>query len=152
MIDPLRFPSDEMVELYRYRWEIELGYREMKPSLLNNEYTLRSKRPDMIRQELWGVLLCYHLIRQGMSAAARKLGGVLSNQLSFASCAMAITHFFITISLSSPGNLPKIYEALLTKMGYCLLPERREDRSYPRWVKPTPKKYPTKRKNASQLN
>jgi hypothetical protein len=65
---------------------------------------------------------------------------------------MAITHFFVTVSLSSPGNIPKIYNALLTQMGYCLLPPRREDRSYPRWVKPKPKKYPTKKKNASQLN
>ncbi|WP_448550551.1 IS4 family transposase, partial [Thalassotalea fusca] len=59
MVDPMRFPSGEIVELYRYRWEIELGYREMKQSLLNSEYTLRSKRPDMIEQELWGLLLCY---------------------------------------------------------------------------------------------
>lgn len=152
MVDPMRFPGDEMVELYRYRWEIELGYREMKQSLLNSEYTLRSKRPDMIRQELWGVLLCYNLIRQGMTAAAGKLGGVLPNQLSFTSCSMAITHFFVTVSLSSPGNIPKAYNALLTKMSFFLLPERREDRSYPRWVKPKPKKYPTKKKNASQLN
>ncbi len=152
LVDPLRFPSDEIAELYRYRWEIELGYREMKQSLLNSEYTLRSKRPDMIRQELWGVLLCYNLIRQGTTAAANKLNDVLPNQLSFTSCAMAITHFFVTVSLSSPGNIPKIYNALLTQMGYCLLPPRREDRSYPRWVKPKPKKYPTKKKNASQLN
>ena len=25
LVDPLRFPSDEIAELYRYRWEIELG-------------------------------------------------------------------------------------------------------------------------------
>jgi len=31
-------------------------------------------------------------------------------------------------------------------MGYCLLPLRREDRCYPRWVKPKPKKYPLKKK------
>ena len=91
MVDSLRFPSTEMVELYCYRWEIELGYREMKQSLLNSEYTLRSKRPDMIEQELWGLLLCYNLIRQGMTAAASKLKGTRANQLSFTSCSMAIT-------------------------------------------------------------
>ncbi len=83
MVDELRFPSDEMVELYRYRWEIELEYREMKQSLLNSQYTLRSKRPDMIEQGLWGVLLCYNLIRLGMTAAAKKLDSVWPNQLSF---------------------------------------------------------------------
>ncbi|MBG0757250.1 hypothetical protein BOO21_18135 [Vibrio cidicii] len=64
MRDGLRFPGEEIVELYRYRWEIELGYREMKETLLDREYTLRSKRPDMVKQELWGILLAYNLIRQ----------------------------------------------------------------------------------------
>ncbi|MEX7556993.1 transposase, partial [Pseudomonas monteilii] len=30
MTDPLRFPGDEIVDLYSQRWEIELGYREIK--------------------------------------------------------------------------------------------------------------------------
>ena len=152
MADPIRFPSDEMVELYRYRWEIELGFREMKQSLLNSAYTLRSKRPDMIRQELWGLLLCYNLIRQGMTAAASKLDSVWPNQLSFTSCSMAITQFFATLPLTSPGNIPKHYESMLTQMTYFKLPERREDRHYPRWVKAKPNKYPRNKKNASQLN
>lgn len=152
MVDPLRFPGEEIVDLYRYRWEIELGYREMKQSLLNSAYTLRSKRPDMIEQELWGILLCYNLIRQGMTAAAHRLESVWPNQLSFTSCSMAITQFFATLPLTSPGNIPKHYESLLVQMGYFKLPERREERQYPRWVKPKPRKYPTKKKNASQLN
>ncbi|GAD89932.1 hypothetical protein VHA01S_030_00070 [Vibrio halioticoli NBRC 102217] len=73
MRDGLRFPSEEIVELYRYRWEIELGYREMKQTLLDSEYTLRSKRPDMVKQELWGILLAYNLIRQVMTKASERL-------------------------------------------------------------------------------
>lgn len=34
MTDPLRFPCDEIVDLYSQRWEIELGYREIKQGLL----------------------------------------------------------------------------------------------------------------------
>ena len=30
LTDPLRFPASELMELYQNRWEIELGYREMK--------------------------------------------------------------------------------------------------------------------------
>src|SRR5690606_7085077 len=41
MVDPLRYPSEDIVELYEQRWEIELGYREMKQVLLQNHYTLR---------------------------------------------------------------------------------------------------------------
>ena len=109
MIDPMRFSSEEMVELYCYRWEIEQGFREMKQTLLNSKYTLRSKRPDMIEQELWGILLAYNLIRQAMTEAASKLDSVLPNQLSSASCSMAVTQYFATIPLTSPGNIPKYY-------------------------------------------
>lgn len=59
MTAPLRFPPDEIVDLYSQRWEIEPGYREMKQSMLDSRYTLRSKTPEMIEQELWGVLLGY---------------------------------------------------------------------------------------------
>ena len=43
MTDPLRFPAADIVDLYSHRWEIELGYREMKQSLLGNRLTLRSR-------------------------------------------------------------------------------------------------------------
>ena len=47
MVDPLRFPGGEIVDLYSQRWEIELGYRAIKQRLLGGEYTLRSKTPEM---------------------------------------------------------------------------------------------------------
>lgn len=56
MVDTQRFPGDEIVDLYSQRWEIELGYREIKQGPIGGEYTLRSKTPEMIAQELWGVL------------------------------------------------------------------------------------------------
>ncbi|WP_217702834.1 transposase [Pseudoalteromonas sp. HF66] len=64
MVDRLRFPSSEIVDLYSHRCEIELGYREIKQTMLDSTYYLRSKRPDMVRQEMWGILLAYNLIRR----------------------------------------------------------------------------------------
>jgi IS4 transposase len=60
MTDPLRYPVGEMIDLYSQRWDIELGYREIKQTMLTSEYTLRSKKPEMIRQELWGT--CWLII------------------------------------------------------------------------------------------
>ena len=45
LTDPLRFPASELMELYQNRWEIELGYREMKHSLQQHRLTLRSRNP-----------------------------------------------------------------------------------------------------------
>lgn len=59
LTDACRYPGAAVVELYRHRWEIELGYREAKQRMLCNRWTLRSRLPEMVRQELWGVLLTY---------------------------------------------------------------------------------------------
>lgn len=151
LTDAMRFPGDEIVDLYTYRWEIELGYREIKQTLLNSEYTLRSKRPDMVEQELWGLLLAYNLIRAAMTEAA-KLKGIWPNQLSFSGCSSAVVAFLLTTVLTSPAKLPVLYHNLINQLTYYELPLRREDRRYPRCVKPKPSKYPLKKKNASQLN
>ncbi|ENN96879.1 MULTISPECIES: IS4 family transposase, partial [Pseudoalteromonas] len=151
LTDVMRYPSDEIVDLYSHRWEIELGYREMKQTLLNSEYTLRSKRPDMVEQELWGLLLAYNLIRVAMTEAATRKG-IWPNQLSFSGCSSAVVAFLLTTGLASPGKLPVLYENLINQLTYYELPTRREDRFYPRRVKPKPSKYPTKKKNTSQLN
>ncbi len=44
------------------RWEIETSFREIEVQLLNNE-GLRSKTPELIRQELWGLFLAHYAIR-----------------------------------------------------------------------------------------
>jgi len=83
MVKPSSFPKNDIVDLYAHRWEIELGFREIKQSLLDNRFTLRSNQPDLIRQELWGILLAYNLIRYKMMLMAKSLKGVHPNQLSF---------------------------------------------------------------------
>ncbi|MDH2434907.1 transposase [Pokkaliibacter sp. MBI-7] len=76
MIDPLRFPPDDIVDLYSQRWEIELGYREMKQGMFAGHYTLRSQTLDIIEQELWGVLLGYNLLRYQMLEMSRHCLGI----------------------------------------------------------------------------
>ncbi len=73
MTDPMSFPVADIVDLYAHRWEIELGFREMKQSLLDSEFTLRSNQPELIKQELWGILLAYNLIRYQMVLMAKSL-------------------------------------------------------------------------------
>ncbi|RUO57310.1 IS4 family transposase [Pseudidiomarina insulisalsae] len=145
MIDPMRYPSSDIVELYEQRWEIELGYREMKQSLLQNHYTLRSKRPEMVRQELWGILLAYNIIRYQMIKMASKLKGIYANQLSFTSCATVIINWLYTASLFSAGNIPKTLGNMQDLGEHFILPMRRTERIYPREVRSKQVKYPVKK-------
>lgn len=146
MLDTTQFMGDEIVDLYSQRWEIELGYREMKQQLLANEFTLRSKKSEMVKQELWGVLLCYNLIRYQMVRMAKTLPGIYPNELSFTLCANAIVSLFERgFTLISAHHIPNELEDLTRKAEFFVLPFRREERSYPRQVKRKPSKYPHKK-------
>ena len=104
MMDALPYPSSDIAALCSHRWEIAVGYREMKSSLLNNEFTLRSKKPNMVRQELWGLLLSYNIIRYQMGNMAKSIPGLYPNQRSVTTTALAIIHGFW---LESAGTIPK---------------------------------------------
>ena len=72
LLDPEKYPAKELVELYHERWETELAYDEVKTHLLDRQESIRSKTPDGVRQELWGIALAYNLVRLEMERAAAK--------------------------------------------------------------------------------
>ena len=152
LIDPMRYPYDELTEVYTQRWEIELGFREMKQGLHQSKHALRSKKPDMVRQELWGLLLAYNLIRIAMIDATKAEEILIPRQLSFSLCMRHIIAFFMLTPIHSASKLPVHYEELLTTLRLFVLPDRLPDRRYPREVRKKPRKYPYKRKCQSTLN
>lgn len=157
LTEPNRYPPSEIIDLYMQRWEIELGYREMKQYMLKSCLTLRSKKPEMIRQELWGILLAYNLIRYQMALMAYSLKKVEPNQLSFNQAAAYIIKELMILPRVSPGNVPRVINSMLKMAEAFVLPDRRK-RSYPREIKARVEKYPVRskrlyvEKNASQLN
>jgi len=52
MVDPMRFPGVDIVELYSHRWEIERGYQEMKHGMQQHRLTQLRKKAAGIWQEL----------------------------------------------------------------------------------------------------
>ena len=69
-LDPTQAPAEELAALYHERWEIEGVFDEFKTHLRANSTVLRSKTPDLVQQELWGLLLAHFAIRQLMAQAA----------------------------------------------------------------------------------
>lgn len=143
MTDTQRYPQDDIVDLYSHRWEIEQGYREMKQYMLNNELTLRSKRPELINQELWGVLLAYNLLRYMMAQMAYSMKHVEPHQISFKQASLYLVSQLHMLVHIAPGKIPKVMEKMMTMASAFVLPERRE-RSYPRSIKRRPGRYPTR--------
>jgi hypothetical protein len=70
LLDPIEAPALELAALYHERWEIEGVFDEFKTHLRANSTVLRSKTPDLVLQELWGLLLAHFAIRQLMAQAA----------------------------------------------------------------------------------
>ena len=94
--------------------------------MLQNQLTLRSKKPDMIRQELWGVLLAYNLLRFQMARMAYSLDGVEPNQISFNQAASYIIKELTTLPATSPGRIPDVINITTSMAKAFVLPDRRE--------------------------
>lgn len=147
LLDHKTHPAQSLAQLYCQRWEIELSFRDIKSSLHGGEAVLRSKQPDLIRQEVWGLLIAYTLLRRWMREMADR-AGVEPTRISFHTAQHAIVGLLHTAHYASPGTLPKLLDHLLQQAHYFVLPPRRQDRSCPRVVKNRAHKFPTK--NASQ--
>ncbi len=70
ILEPARAPADELAALYHERWEIETAFDEFKTHLRGPQRVLRSKTPELVRQEAWGFLLAHFAIRALMHEAA----------------------------------------------------------------------------------
>ena len=70
ILDPRRAPAAELAALYHERWEIEGALAELKTQLRGARAVLRSKIPELVRQEVWGLLLAHFAVRGLMHEAA----------------------------------------------------------------------------------
>jgi hypothetical protein len=149
MVDPMRYPCADIADLYSHRWEIELGYREQKQYMLGNRLTLRSRLPELVKQELWGVLLTYNLIRYQMTQMCMTLkGDYLPYQLSFNGALAHIMRLLVGLPYSTPGAIPRQLKRFYEMSGSLILAPRRQ-RTFPRAVKNRPNKYAIKRVSTS---
>jgi hypothetical protein len=74
ILDPTEAPAAELAALYHERWEIEGALDELKTHLGGAQIVLRSKTPDLVRQEFYGLLLAHFALRGLMHEAALKAG------------------------------------------------------------------------------
>ena len=72
ILDPRQAPAKELAALYHERWEIETALDELKTHLRGAQIVLRSKRPELVEQEFWGLLMAHFAIRGLMHEAALK--------------------------------------------------------------------------------
>ena len=72
ILDPDQAPAEELAALYHERWEIETALDELKTHLRGSKIVLRSKTPDLVRQEFYGLMMTHFAVRGLMHEAALK--------------------------------------------------------------------------------
>ena len=82
VLDPVQAPAEAVAALYHERWEIEGALDELKTHLRGARVILRSKTPELVRQEFWGLLLAHFAVRGLMHEAALR-ADVDPDRLSF---------------------------------------------------------------------
>jgi hypothetical protein len=65
-------PAEELAALYHERWEIETAIDELKTHLRGSKIVLRSKTPDLVKQEFYGLMMAHFAVRGLMHEAALK--------------------------------------------------------------------------------
>lgn len=70
ILDPKLAPAKELAALYHERWEIETTLDELKTHLRGVQIVLRSKTPELVHQEFYGLLMAHFAIRGLMHEAA----------------------------------------------------------------------------------
>jgi hypothetical protein len=78
ILDP-KTSAREIALHYHQRWDIEVAYDEIKTHLCatlrgQSPTTFRSKRPDLVKQELYALLIMYNAVRSLICQAAMKQG------------------------------------------------------------------------------
>jgi len=72
ILDHEQAPAKELAALYHERWEIETTLDELKTHLRGAQIVLRSKTPDLVRQEFFGLMMAHFAVRGLMHEAALK--------------------------------------------------------------------------------
>ena len=102
LLDPDRYPMDGFPDLYHDRWRIETAIGDVATRLRGGpDVVLRSKSPDMVRQEVYGLLCVYQAVRELINTGAEH-ADVDPDRISFTRALPAAARHFSDDAALSP--------------------------------------------------
>jgi hypothetical protein len=105
ILSPTVAPARELAALYHERWEIETSLDELKTHLRGRRIVLRSKTPELVRQEFYGLLLAHYAVRGLMHEAALQ-AELDPDELSFVHAVRVIKRKILTAGSFPPSGEP----------------------------------------------
>jgi Insertion element 4 transposase N-terminal/Transposase DDE domain len=106
LLDPASAPAAALASLYPQRWEHEGVYDEFKTHLRGANLVLRSKTPDLVRQEFYGLCLAHYAVRSLMLEAAEQ-DTLDPDALSFTHAVRVVRRKLATPPVFSPSASPQ---------------------------------------------
>lgn len=124
VLDPDTAPAADLAGLYSQRWEFETILDELKTHQRGPRVVLRSKSPDGVRQEAYGMVCTHYAIRALMARVADDRG-VDPDRVSFTRSLRAARRSVRAGVGTSTTNLSASMRTAVVEIGHELLPERR---------------------------
>jgi hypothetical protein len=148
LVKETEITAEEFAALYHERWEEETVIDELKTHLcgcqtVNQAVVFRSRTPQRVEQEWYGLLLAFNAVRKTMSAAAQTTHACPC-RLSFTAAVERLREAACEMMRLPAQRLPARYARMLAQIARAVVPER-PGRSNPRAVKIKMSKYCLKR-------
>jgi hypothetical protein len=128
-------PAPLLAEAYTQRWEHETGNAQLKTHLRGPGRILRSKSPDMVRQEIYGYLLTHYALSALICRAATEAGAG-PDRVKFKRTVRIVRRRAADPAAFPPDQRERLLEAVMADITRKKhLNPRRRHRTYPRVVK-----------------
>ena len=125
LLNPRVAPALELIALYHERWEVELVIDEIKTHERAQRKVLRSKTPEGVRQELYGIYLAHYAVRVLLAHAAVE-AELDPDRLSFTEGLFELTEMIdLALTLEPEEATERLLTRLQHKMAQHVLPARR---------------------------
>ncbi|WP_261717419.1 IS4 family transposase [Streptomyces sp. FZ201] len=142
LTDHRTHPAAELITLYHQRWEIETAYLEIKSTTLGGR-VLRARTPDGITQEIYALLVTYHVLRLAMADATGTRPDIDPDRASFSIALNTARDLVIQAAGVIADTTIDLVGTIGRRILAGLMPDRRI-RARPRVVKRAISKYNAK--------
>ncbi len=143
LLDPHRYPAYQLICLYHARWELELTIDETDTHQRHPQRPLRSRTPEGVFQEIYGLVLAHYAIRAAMHAAAVQ-ADLPPTRLSFMHTLCVLRAAVFQGQIVAEAQWRDWFTQLLAEVARKVLPIR-ENRINPRVTKHKMSKFDVKR-------
>ena len=132
LLDVAAYPAREIRSLHHEGRKVDIGHDELKTHMLERHETLRSKRPEGVKQEIWGLLIAYNLVRRKMIDVSKE-AGVAPLRISFRHTLQVLRMCCLVSAWAAAvsGGLGS-HEVFRVMIRLLVLPPRRRHRHYER--------------------